>query len=97
MGDRKQRLARPAALSAVALASVVGAPSASAQEVCITCPPGQGSSGFLKIAALGFPGSTEYAFLKIEGVKGATTAFLKLTQLGFPGNTEQVFDKFRKD
>ena len=94
MGDRKKRFAGPAAISAVAVASLVGAPSASAQ---VECQPGNCenpvSPAFLKLTELGFPGNTENVFLKV-GKK--EVAFLKLAEMGFPGNTETVFSKFIK-
>jgi hypothetical protein len=96
MGDRKNRLVRPAALSPVAIASLVGAPSASAQEECLPTTPcgGSGSAAFGKLLALGFPGNTELVFSK--QVEGKEIAFHKLAASGFPGNTEDVFFKFFK-
>jgi hypothetical protein len=95
VGDRKKRLARPAALSAVAIASVVGAPSASAQE----CQPGNCdnpvSPAFSKLTALGLPGATGIVFSK--QVEGKEIAFLKVRELGFPGGTEAVFSKWYKE
>jgi hypothetical protein len=97
MGDRKNRLVRPAALSAVAIASLVGAPSASAQEECLPTTPcgGSGSAAFGKLLALGFPGNTELVFSK--QVEGKEIAFLKIRELDFPGGTEAVFSKWYKE
>ena len=89
MGDRKQRLVRPAAVSAVAIASLVGAPSASAQD-CVRCE-NPVSPAFDKLSAVGFPGNTELVFSK--QVEGKEIAFLKLVQMGLPGHTEQIFMK----
>jgi hypothetical protein len=66
-GHRK-RLARASALSAVAVASLVGAPSASGQIICEVCPeePPPGIvEAFQKWVDLKFPGETEDALLKI--------------------------------
>jgi hypothetical protein len=94
MGKRRKRLVTPAAVSIAAAASLAGAPSASAQEVCVICEPG-GPPGhavaFDKHLALGFPGATE--FNKLES-PGKYQAFSKV--LGTPA--EDVFFKFfRKD
>lgn len=90
-GRKRNRLAAPTAVSVVALASLLGAPAASAQEVCVDCPePATGTDlAFMKHAQLGFPGSTEDLMLKWEGAN----AFLKITELGFPGNTADAFNK----
>lgn len=91
MRSRKRRIVGPAAVSAVALASLAGAPSAGAQIICEVCPPETGlGTAFGKLAFLKFPGETEEAFLKV----GSQYAFSKLEMLGFPGLTEGIFDKF---
>jgi hypothetical protein len=66
-GHRK-RFARPAALSAVAVASLVGTPSTNAQIICEICPeqPPPGIvEAFSKWVDLKFPGETEDALFKI--------------------------------
>jgi hypothetical protein len=93
VGDRKKRLASPAALSAVAIASIVGAPSASAQD-CVRCE-NPVSPAFSKLTALGLPGATGIVFSK--QVEGKEIAFLKVRELGFPGGTEAVFSKWYKE
>lgn len=92
MRSRKRRIVGPAAVSAVALASLAGAPNAGAQIICdVVCVPETGlGTAFGKLAFLKFPGETEEAFLKV----GSQYAFNKLEMLGFPGLTEGIFDKF---
>jgi hypothetical protein len=66
-GHRK-RFGHAAALSAVAVASLVGAPSANGQIICEVCPeqPPPGIlEAFSKWVDLKFPGETEDALLKI--------------------------------
>ena len=98
----EKRFIKRAALSAAAIASLVGAPSAAAQVVCVPplCPepiaPAIGSdTAFLKLAENGLPGNTAAAFFK-QGLGPGETAFNKLATSGFPGNTEDVFFKFFK-
>ena len=93
MGARK-RFIGATALSAAALASLAGAGTANADDVCLLCgdstvPPGL-INAFHKLQILDFPGNTQNAFQKV----GAQNAFVKLTDLGFPGNTINVFSKF---
>jgi len=75
------------------MATLAGAPSASAEVECIqSCEPQQpGQAAFFKITSLGFPGATRGVFFK-DNVEQAP-AFYKLSELKFPGATEGVFHK----
>ena len=91
---RRKAISGAGAASLAVMATLAGAPAASAQEVCVICPepnPGGGQgSAFVKIAQLGFPGATEGVFSKTSP---APPAFIKLAEMGFPGRTESVFGK----
>ena len=99
MGKRKG-IGGASAASIAVLATLAGAPAAEAQIVIIcdpTCPeieqPGnRGEAAFLKIASLGFPGTTLGVFHK-EGT--LPPAFSKISELQFPGGTEDAFLKIK--
>ncbi len=97
MGARK-KLAGAGALSAAAIATLAGAPVASADDhfECVICdptgPPGL-STAFSKLALMKFPGATESVFSKIGDPFKKDNALSKLAAIGFPGNTENIFFK----
>jgi hypothetical protein len=92
MAKGRRRLTGPAAISALAAASLMAPAAAQAQEECLpgqcetTGPPGL-TNAFIKISELGFPGKTDFAFQKV----GGQNAFKKLGELGFPGKTGDIF------
>lgn len=86
MGNRRQ-LVGAAAGCAVAIATLLGAPVASAQE-CIKCEPGHTPPAFDKTRA---PGAPEGAF---EKIKAPESVFIKVPGGStYPGGTEDVFRK----
>jgi len=86
--QNKRRLVGAAAGCAVAVATLLGAPAASAQDVCISCDPGHTPPAFIKTEA---PGAPERAFHKI---KAPERAFSKIPGgENYPGRTGDVFDK----
>ena len=97
MGARK-KLAGAGALSAAAIATLAGAPAASADNhfECVICdptgPPGL-TTAFSKLALMKFPGATESVFIKVGDPFKKDNAMSKLETLGFPGNTANVFIK----
>ena len=85
--QNKRRLVGAAAGCAVAIATLLGTPAASAQFECVTCEPDQ-PPAFGKREAHGAP---ERAFGKINASEGA---FLKIPHgAENPGGTENVFGK----
>ena len=91
---RRKALTGAGAASLAVMATLAGAPAASAQDVCVICPepnPGGGSeTAFLKIAQLGMPGATFGVFSKSAPVP---PAFYKLGEMLFPGGSESAFGK----
>ena len=89
---KRKALTGAGAASIAVMATLAGAPSAGAQDVCVICPePQPGSSAFSKLAEMKFPGATEGVFFKQAG--GPPPAFYKLAELGFPGRSGNVFGK----
>lgn len=86
---KKRRLAGAAAGCAVVIATAIGTPQASAQEVCIQCPP-TSPGHFHKVDEPGYPTTP---FLKLEG----NTAFHKISDPGFQGEAfHKLIDPFLK-
>ena len=89
--ENKRRLVGAAAGCAVAIATLLGAPVASADEHvgCVICgDPDHGPPAFDKSPARGAP---EHVFMKIDR---SSPAFKKIPAgEGTPGNTESVFGK----
>ncbi len=96
MAKKSRRLIGPAAISVLAAASLAGAPTAAADDVCLECEPQFNVPGlntaFVKLAENEFPGATGGVF-ECCIIKIAPTALEKLTELQFPGNTESLFIK----
>jgi hypothetical protein len=87
MGAHKKVAAGAAALSVVALATLMGAPPASAQICTTECP---GGDHFQKFT---FPGGSVDVFNKVA----PQTAFQKVELNLFPGVTKDVFLKYGSD
>ena len=88
--ENKRRLVGAAAGCAVAIATLLGAPAASAQPPpeCITCEPDHTPPAFMKTEA---PGAPARAFNKSNA---PADVFLKIPGgTNYPGNTENVFKK----
>jgi hypothetical protein len=93
MGAHKKLAAGAAALSVVALATVMGAPPASASaEICISTAP-CGGGGFDHFQKFTEPGGSVDVFNKIA----PENAFQKGTLDFFPGVTFDVFQKYSSD
>lgn len=89
-----RKKAASVAVSAVALATLMGAGTASAQE-CVKCEPeSPAADPFIKWTDPElFPGRTFDAFLKV-GSRLEGNAFIKIADAGGPGRTGDVFHKF---
>jgi len=90
MGAHKKMAAGAAALSVVALATVMGAQPASAQICTTQCDGGGGFDSFQKFT---FPGGSVDVFNKFA----PEDAFQKVTLNLFPGVTSDVFQKYQAD